>query len=161
MFFLWILKKDFLFFSKIYSIFIAKLIQMLSEMDCNSKCLVVLIITPILSNRHLSLSTNNIEKIANLNGLKNLKILSLGRNKIKTLTGLRFNWCNHQTFSGAYGVVATNDHVYSNSMWQKQYGYINHHYVFESKLSTDLCKHSILGAISHCLLSIFLPTTQE
>lgn len=61
---------------------------MLSEMDCNSKCLVVLIITPILSNRHLSLSTNNIEKIANLNGLKNLKILSLGRNKIKTLTGL-------------------------------------------------------------------------
>ncbi|XP_013390419.1 dynein light chain 1, axonemal [Lingula anatina] len=36
----------------------------------------------------LSLSTNNIEKIANLNGLKNLKILSLGRNNIKSLTGL-------------------------------------------------------------------------
>ncbi|KAL4238732.1 Dynein light chain 1 [Mactra antiquata] len=36
----------------------------------------------------LSLSTNGIEKIANLNGLKNLKILSLGRNNIKSLTGL-------------------------------------------------------------------------
>ncbi|XP_033734966.1 dynein light chain 1, axonemal-like [Pecten maximus] len=36
----------------------------------------------------LSLSTNCIEKIANLNGLKNLKTLSLGRNNIKSLTGL-------------------------------------------------------------------------
>lgn len=36
----------------------------------------------------LSLSTNQIEKIANLNGLKNLQILSLGRNNIKSLTGL-------------------------------------------------------------------------
>uniref|UniRef100_A0A3Q3XB87 Dynein axonemal light chain 1 n=1 Tax=Mola mola TaxID=94237 RepID=A0A3Q3XB87_MOLML len=36
----------------------------------------------------LSLSTNCIEKIANLNGLKKLKILSLGRNNIKALSGL-------------------------------------------------------------------------
>ncbi|KAL3048797.1 dynein light chain 1, axonemal [Trematomus bernacchii] len=36
----------------------------------------------------LSLSTNCIEKITNLNGLKHLKILSLGRNNIKALTGL-------------------------------------------------------------------------
>lgn len=36
----------------------------------------------------LSLSTNMIEKIANLNGLKSLKILSLGRNLIKNLNGL-------------------------------------------------------------------------
>merc|ERR1712002_640771 len=36
----------------------------------------------------LSLSTNCIEKIANLNGLKNLRVLSLGRNNIKSLTGL-------------------------------------------------------------------------
>jgi len=36
----------------------------------------------------LSLSTNAIEKIANLNGLKHLKILSLGRNNIKNLNGL-------------------------------------------------------------------------
>ncbi|XP_077998681.1 dynein axonemal light chain 1-like [Glandiceps talaboti] len=36
----------------------------------------------------LSLSTNCIEKIANLNGLKHLKILSLGRNYIKSLNGL-------------------------------------------------------------------------
>ncbi|XP_029937662.1 dynein axonemal light chain 1 [Myripristis murdjan] len=36
----------------------------------------------------LSLSTNCIEKIANLNGLKKLRILSLGRNNIKNLIGL-------------------------------------------------------------------------
>ncbi|XP_002730787.1 dynein axonemal light chain 1-like [Saccoglossus kowalevskii] len=36
----------------------------------------------------LALSTNAIEKIANLNGLKNLKILSLARNNIKSLNGL-------------------------------------------------------------------------
>merc|ERR1712004_945188 len=40
------------------------------------------------SCERLSLSTNAIEKIANLNGLKNLKILSIGRNNIKSLTGL-------------------------------------------------------------------------
>ncbi|XP_048830283.1 dynein axonemal light chain 1 isoform X2 [Brienomyrus brachyistius] len=39
-------------------------------------------------SRRLSLSTNCIEKIANLNGLKNLRILSLGRNNIKNLNGL-------------------------------------------------------------------------
>ncbi|AWP16996.1 putative dynein light chain 1 axonemal [Scophthalmus maximus] len=36
----------------------------------------------------LSLSTNCIEKITNLNGLKKLRILSLGRNNIKTISGL-------------------------------------------------------------------------
>eukprot|EP00054_Salpingoeca_dolichothecata_P012050 m.66911 g.66911 ORF g.66911 m.66911 type:complete len:153 (+) comp19758_c0_seq2:259-717(+) len=36
----------------------------------------------------LSLSTNCIEKITNLNAFKNLKILSLGRNNIKNLAGL-------------------------------------------------------------------------
>ncbi|KAJ0008530.1 hypothetical protein NQD34_015945 [Periophthalmus magnuspinnatus] len=40
------------------------------------------------SCEYLSLSTNCIEKITNLNGLKNLKILSLGRNNIKVLSGL-------------------------------------------------------------------------
>ncbi|OUM61603.1 hypothetical protein PIROE2DRAFT_12340, partial [Piromyces sp. E2] len=35
----------------------------------------------------LSLSTNNIEKISNLNGLK-LRVLSLGRNNIKKIEGL-------------------------------------------------------------------------
>lgn len=39
-------------------------------------------------NRHLALSTNNIEKIAGLNGLANLKILSLGRNLIKKVEGV-------------------------------------------------------------------------
>ncbi|MES1901892.1 MAG: Dynein light chain 1, axonemal [Paramarteilia canceri] len=38
--------------------------------------------------KKLSLSSNNIEKIANLNGFSNLKILSLGRNNIKSLAGL-------------------------------------------------------------------------
>ncbi|KAJ3102223.1 Dynein light chain 1, axonemal [Phlyctochytrium planicorne] len=37
---------------------------------------------------HLGLSTNQIEKISNLNGLSCLKILSLGRNNIKKIEGL-------------------------------------------------------------------------
>ncbi|KAM6973160.1 dynein axonemal light chain 1 [Aplochiton taeniatus] len=45
-------------------------------------------LSTLISCEKLSLSTNCIEKIANLNGLKNLKILSLGRNNIKNLNGL-------------------------------------------------------------------------
>ncbi|XP_067136799.1 dynein axonemal light chain 1-like [Centruroides vittatus] len=36
----------------------------------------------------LSLSTNCIEKLSNLVGLKNLRILSIGRNRIKSLSGI-------------------------------------------------------------------------
>ena len=39
-------------------------------------------------DRHLSLSTNSIEKISNLTGLENLETLSLGRNIIKKLENL-------------------------------------------------------------------------
>ncbi|XP_017768536.1 PREDICTED: dynein light chain 1, axonemal [Nicrophorus vespilloides] len=42
----------------------------------------------LVSVQKLSLSTNMIEKIAGINSLKNLKILSLGRNYIKNLSGL-------------------------------------------------------------------------
>ncbi|KAI6650078.1 Dynein light chain 1, axonemal [Oopsacas minuta] len=42
----------------------------------------------LVSCEKLSLSTNTIERITNLNGLKSLKILSLGRNNIKNLSGL-------------------------------------------------------------------------
>lgn len=45
-------------------------------------------LSTLLNCEQLSLSTNAIEKIANLNGLKNLKILCLARNNIKSLTGL-------------------------------------------------------------------------
>ncbi|KAJ3082792.1 Dynein light chain 1, axonemal [Quaeritorhiza haematococci] len=37
---------------------------------------------------HLGLSTNMIEKISNLHGLSNLRVLSLGRNMIKKIEGL-------------------------------------------------------------------------
>ena len=40
-----------------------------------------------LSRRHLTLSTNNIEKVAYLASLTNLEILSLARNQIKKLEG--------------------------------------------------------------------------
>lgn len=42
---------------------------------------------PILC-RHLSLSTNMIERLSNLNSLKCLKILSVGRNYLKSLQGV-------------------------------------------------------------------------
>ncbi|XP_076011967.1 dynein axonemal light chain 1-like [Genypterus blacodes] len=45
-------------------------------------------LSELTSCEKLSLSTNSIEKITNLNGLKNLRILSLGRNQIKDLSGL-------------------------------------------------------------------------
>lgn len=38
--------------------------------------------------RHLTLSTNNIEKISSLSGMENLRILSLGRNLIKKIENL-------------------------------------------------------------------------
>jgi len=37
---------------------------------------------------HLAMSTNNIDKIANLSGMENLKVLSLGRNNIKKLENM-------------------------------------------------------------------------
>ena len=38
--------------------------------------------------RKLSLSSNCIERITNLGNMKNLKILSLGRNNIKSISGI-------------------------------------------------------------------------
>ncbi|KAM8876637.1 dynein axonemal light chain 1-like isoform 2-T2 [Synchiropus picturatus] len=45
-------------------------------------------IATLANCEQLSLSTNRIKKITNLHGLKNLRILSLGRNCIKDLSGL-------------------------------------------------------------------------
>ncbi|XP_071447319.1 dynein axonemal light chain 1-like [Hetaerina americana] len=45
-------------------------------------------LTQLTKCQKLSLSTNMIDKISGLGGMKNLKILSLGRNYIKALTGL-------------------------------------------------------------------------
>ena len=42
----------------------------------------------LVNCKKLNLCTNSIDKIANLNGLKNLVILNLARNNIKNLTGL-------------------------------------------------------------------------
>jgi dynein light chain 1, axonemal len=42
----------------------------------------------LVNCQKLSLSTNGIDKIMNLSNLKNLKILSLGRNIIRKITGL-------------------------------------------------------------------------
>jgi len=42
----------------------------------------------LVNVEHLSLGTNMIEKIENVGSLKTIKILSLGRNQIKALTGL-------------------------------------------------------------------------
>uniref|UniRef100_A0A182LSZ5 Dynein axonemal light chain 1 n=1 Tax=Anopheles culicifacies TaxID=139723 RepID=A0A182LSZ5_9DIPT len=42
----------------------------------------------LVNCQKLSLSSNMIEKIAGLNGMKNLRILALGRNYIKSLSGI-------------------------------------------------------------------------
>eukprot|EP01137_Pigoraptor_chileana_P026449 Opistho-2@7731 len=62
---------------------IVRLVGMLppiEKMDAN--------LSILISCEQLSISTSCIEKISNLQGLKNLKILSLGRNNIKKLEGL-------------------------------------------------------------------------
>ncbi|XP_055361496.1 dynein axonemal light chain 1 isoform X2 [Betta splendens] len=59
---------------------LAKWIPPIEKMDAS--------LSTLTNCEKLSLSTNCIEKISNLNGLKNLKILSLGRNNIKSLSGL-------------------------------------------------------------------------
>ena len=46
------------------------------------------IISNFINCRQLSLSTNCIEKMVTIQGLKNLEILSLGRNQIKKIYGL-------------------------------------------------------------------------
>ncbi|XP_059612180.1 dynein axonemal light chain 1-like [Phlebotomus argentipes] len=45
-------------------------------------------LSKLVSCEMLSLSTNCIEKVAGLQGMKNLRILSLGRNNISSLAGL-------------------------------------------------------------------------
>ncbi|EDV24373.1 Dynein light chain 1, axonemal [Trichoplax sp. H2] len=59
---------------------ICGMLPLIEKMDASLSMLV--------NCEQLSLSSNSIEKIANLNGLKNLKVLSLGRNNIKSLNGV-------------------------------------------------------------------------
>ncbi|XP_059170355.1 dynein axonemal light chain 1-like isoform X2 [Physella acuta] len=61
---------------------------------------------------HLSLSTNKIEKIANLNGLKHLRVLSIGRNSLKSLAGieacndtLQELWCSYNQIDRFKGIT--------------------------------------------------------
>ena len=54
-------------------------IPMIEKMDAS--------LTQLEACEQLSLSTNHIEKIANLNGLKKLTILSIGRNALKSMAG--------------------------------------------------------------------------
>lgn len=57
--------------------------------------------------RHLSLSTNNIEKISSLSGMENLKILSLGRNQIKKIENLDAIADTLEELWMSYNIVAT------------------------------------------------------
>ena len=45
-------------------------------------------LSSLKSCEHLALSSNSIDKIANLGGLENLRILSVGRNNIKKLENM-------------------------------------------------------------------------
>merc|ERR1719284_1424044 len=47
----------------------------------------VVALNKLVNVRHLSLSTNSIEKMTPLSALRNLEILSLGRNNIKKIAG--------------------------------------------------------------------------
>ncbi len=59
--------------------------------------------------RKLSLSSNNIERIANLGSMKHLKILSLGRNSIKSIAGIVIiDWINGKNLEKSRKVQPTN-----------------------------------------------------
>ena len=59
-----------------------------------------------LSNcRHLSLSTNCIEKMVPITGLRNLQILSLGRNQIKKIFGLEDIGANLKELWLSYNLI--------------------------------------------------------
>ena len=67
--------------------------------------------------KHLSLSTNNIDKIERLTGLTGLRVLSLGRNQIKKLEGLDALADTLQELWISYNLLeklVTHEYSYSN-----------------------------------------------
>ncbi|GFO46192.1 dynein light chain 1, axonemal [Plakobranchus ocellatus] len=79
-------------------------IPMIDKMDAS--------LSQLEACEQLSLSTNKIEKIANLNGLKRLTILSVGRNAIKTLVGIEAVndtlvelWCSYNLIDKFKGLT--------------------------------------------------------
>ncbi|BFZ10966.1 hypothetical protein BsWGS_14005 [Bradybaena similaris] len=64
----------------------AKIVKLIAKLPFIDKMDATL--SQLESCEHLSLGTNKIEKIANLNGLRNLKVLALSRNALKTLQGV-------------------------------------------------------------------------
>ena len=62
-------------------------------------------LTFLFCHRHLSLSTNAIDKIQPLPGLKNLKILSLGRNNLKSISKLDDNASTLEELWASYNSI--------------------------------------------------------
>ncbi|CAD5111729.1 unnamed protein product [Dimorphilus gyrociliatus] len=75
----------------------------------------------------LSLSTNCIEKISNLHGLRNLRILSLGRNQIKSLSGVEAVGETLQELWISYNLIEKLKGV--GNLKKLQVLYINHNLV--------------------------------
>lgn len=69
-------------------------------------------LTSLVNVRHLALSTNCIDKMISLPHLKNLEVLSLGRNMIKKISGLeevgttlRELWLSYNSISSLDGIA--------------------------------------------------------
>jgi len=63
----------------------------------------------LVNVRHLALSTNCIDKMISLPNLKNLEVLSLGRNQIKKITGLEEIGATLKELWISYNSIATLD----------------------------------------------------
>merc|ERR1712098_942462 len=62
---------------------------------------------------HLRLSTNSIDKMISLPGLRNLRILSLGRNVIKKIAGLEEVGQTLEELWLSYNIISTLDGLHS------------------------------------------------
>ena len=67
----------------------------------------------LVNVKHLSLSTNSIDKMISLPSLRNLEILSLGRNMIKKIAGLEEVGATLRELWLSYNLINTLDGLHS------------------------------------------------
>ena len=69
------------------------------------------VLSTLVSCKHLSLSTNAIEKMVPISGMRNLEILSLGRNMIKKIYGLEEVGANLKELWISYNLIEKLDGI--------------------------------------------------
>lgn len=105
--------------SDIFHVSLCAEVPSIEKMDAN--------LSQLTSCTKLSLSSNSIEKISNLHGLRNLRILSLSRNQIKCLSGIEAVGETLQELWMSYNLIEKLKGV--NSLKKLTVFYINHNLI--------------------------------